>query len=66
MYIGRNIQEENGRFYLTINWDRDLTSSHDKSYIRFWFDSHRSARLKMTKFINSGAYWFDAHYDPSI
>jgi hypothetical protein len=66
MYLGRNIVEDGDRYYLVLNWTRDLNSSHDKEVVRFGFDTHRKALLKMNKFIKEGAHWFDAHYDPTI
>lgn len=66
LHLGRNISEDGGRFYLVLNWERDLTSSHDKSYIRYYFDTHRKAVIKMNKYIKDGAHWFDAHFDPTI
>lgn len=65
MFIGRNIVEDSGRYYLVLNWERDLTSSHDKSYIRSGFGTHRKALLAMNKYVKSGANWFDAHFDPT-
>lgn len=66
MYLGRNILEDSGRYFLVLNWGRDLTSSHDRGYITHGFDTHRKAKLQMTKYIKGGANWFDAHFDPSI
>jgi hypothetical protein len=66
MYLGRNIKEDDGRFYLVLNWERDLTSSHDKGYIRSNFDTYRKALLAMNKYVKNGAHWFDAHFDPSL
>lgn len=66
MHIGREILEGNGRFYILLNWERDLTSSHDKSYIRSNYDTYRKALLAMNKYIKNGATWFDAHHDPSL
>ena len=31
MHMGREILENDGRFYILLNWERDLTSSHDKA-----------------------------------
>lgn len=66
LHLGRNIEEDNGRYYLTLNWERDLTSSHDKSYIKSGFDTHRKAVIAMNKYRKDGASWFDAHFDPTI
>lgn len=66
MYIGRNILEDNGRYYLLLNWDRDLTSNQDKTFIKSGFDTRRKAVIAMNKYLKNGAHWFDAHYDPSL
>lgn len=66
MHLGRNILEDDGRYYLVLNWERDLTSSHDKGYIRSNFDTHRKAVIAMNKYLKNGATWFNAHYDPSL
>lgn len=66
LHLGRNIKEDNGRYYLVLNWERDLTSSNDKNYIRFYFDTYRKALLAMNRYIKGGASWFDAHFDPTI
>lgn len=66
MFIGRNIVEDGSRYYLVINWERDLTSSHDRGYIKSGFDTYRKALLAMNRYIKAGAYWFDAHFDPSL
>ena len=66
LHLGREIKEDGGRFYLLLNWERDLTSSHDRGFIKSGFDTRRKALLAMNKYIKGGANWFSAHYDPSI
>lgn len=66
LHIGREIIEDDGRYYLTIKWEGDLTSSHDKSYRKMGFDTRLKAVRAMNKYLREGAHWFDAHIDPSL
>jgi hypothetical protein len=60
MTLGRNITEDNNRFYLTIVFDGET------QHRQWGFDTYRKAKLAMTKALKNGATWFDPHTDPTI
>lgn len=66
-YIGRNVKSDNDGYYLVIG-TADITKRSEMGNAKRTgsVTTYRKAKAMMDALKDGGAYWFDAHFDPTI